>query len=296
MPPEAGRRLDRRHIGHTFETFTAEVQASRLRAFARATHQADPMFTDADVPLTAGFGALPAPPTFLFCLERDAPNPDSLLDLLGVDRRQRLLHAEQGFKYYRPVHAGDVLTFRQRLDDVFDKKDGALQFALRTTSVSNQNGEAMADMRHLLVLVHEEGELRSRNIPEPVVPEQGAMLPDIETPPISRHDIALYACASGDHNPVHVDIDFARDAGFDDVFVHGMFVMAQAARPLTAWEPMGLRELSIRFEHITHVGDRLRCRAYVGARDEHGRHHVDLQVHDQDGVRKATGRAMVAAV
>ena len=45
-------------------------------------------------------------------------------------------------------------------------------------------------------------------------------------PPISRHTLALYCGASGDHNPIHVDLDFAKKAGFDDVFAHGMLVMA----------------------------------------------------------------------
>ena len=45
-------------------------------------------------------------------------------------------------------------------------------------------------------------------------------------PPITRHMLALYCGASGDHNPIHVDIDFAKAAGFPDVFSHGMLVMA----------------------------------------------------------------------
>ena len=43
-------------------------------------------------------------------------------------------------------------------------------------------------------------------------------------PPITRHTLALYCGASGDHNPIHVDSDFAKAAGFPDVFSHGMLV------------------------------------------------------------------------
>ena len=57
----------------------------------------------------------------------------------------------------------------------------------------------------------------------------GALLPPLELAPITRLDLALYAGASGDHNPVHVDIDFARAAGLDDVFAHGMLSMAYLA-------------------------------------------------------------------
>ena len=52
-------------------------------------------------------------------------------------------------------------------------------------------------------------------------------------PPITRHTLALYCGASGDHNPIHVDIDFAKAAGFPDVFAHGMLVMAYLGQALT---------------------------------------------------------------
>ena len=54
-----------------------------------------------------------------------------------------------------------------------------------------------------------------------------------ETEPISRLTLALFAGASGDHNPIHVDLDFARAAGMDDVFAHGMLSMAYLGRMLT---------------------------------------------------------------
>ena len=41
-----------------------------------------------------------------------------------------------------------------------------------------------------------------------------------------RATLALFAGASGDHNPIHIDLDVARSAGLDDVFAHGMLSMA----------------------------------------------------------------------
>ena len=67
--------------------------------------------------------------------------------------------------------------------------------------------------------------------------EVGTALPPLQAEPISRLTLALYCGASGDHNPIHVDIDFARAAGMDDVFAHGMLPMAYLARLVTAWVP-----------------------------------------------------------
>ena len=49
----------------------------------------------------------------------------------------------------------------------------------------------------------------------------GDQLPELELPPITREQLALFDGASGDHNPIHIDIDFARRAGMPDVFAHG---------------------------------------------------------------------------
>ena len=78
--------------------------------------------------------------------------------------------------------------------------------------------------------------------------------------PISRHRLALYCGASGDHNPIHVDIDFARKSGFPDVFTHGMLVMGYLGQALTdAVRPDRIRTFSTRFAAITQVGAKLTC-------------------------------------
>ena len=46
----------------------------------------------------------------------------------------------------------------------------------------------------------------------------GDALPAVQLPAVNRTTLALFAGASGDHNPIHIDIDFARRAGMPDVF------------------------------------------------------------------------------
>jgi acyl dehydratase len=142
--------LDRRHIGHSFEPYVVPVEASRLRFFAKATGQTDPVYLDEAAARAAGHPALPVPPTFLFCLEMDGPNPGALRDLLELDNR-RILHGEQGFAFERVAHAGDTLSYHARIDDLYAKKGGALQFIVRKTGVSNQRGEAVAELRTVIV-------------------------------------------------------------------------------------------------------------------------------------------------
>ena len=72
--------------------------------------------------------------------------------------------------------------------------------------------------------------------------DAGAELPPLTVEPISRATLALFAGASGDHNPIHIDLDVARSAGLDDVFAHGMLSMAYLGRLLTNAFPQQQRQ------------------------------------------------------
>ena len=145
--------IDRQFIGHTMPAFEVLVEKGRLRFFAKATGQTDPVYIDDAAALAAGYSSLPVPPTFLFCLEMESPDPAAIRNLLGMDYR-KILHGEQGFSYHRTACVGDVLRFEQRIEDIYDKKGGALEFVVRQTRVSNQRGEAVADLRTVTVLRH----------------------------------------------------------------------------------------------------------------------------------------------
>lgn len=142
--------IDRQYIGHTLAPFTVPVEAGRLRFFAKAIGQTDPVYTDEAAARAAGHPGLPVPPTFLFCLEMEGPNPAEIRELLGLDYR-RLLHGEQSFTYHAPAYAGDTLRFEQRIEDIYDKKGGALEFVVRLTTVDNQQGTRIAEMRAVTV-------------------------------------------------------------------------------------------------------------------------------------------------
>lgn len=123
-------------------------------------------------------------------------------------------------------------------------------------------------------------------------------LPPLELPPISRLDLALYCGASGDHNPIHVDVDFAKSAGMPDVFAHGMLSVAWLGRLLTNWVPQSaIRSLDVRFAAITQVGERITCTGEVAEVFEHeGRRlaRLRIQTRNEQGQAKVTGEAVVA--
>ena len=130
----------------------------------------------------------------------------------------------------------------------------------------------------------------------------GDALPTFTTPPISRFTLALYCGASGDHNPMHVDSDYARAGGSPDVFAHGMLSMGYLGRLLTNWVPQRqLRDYGVRFVAITQVGEAITCSGTVTELFElrvgdqvERRVRLRLQTTNQHGEVKLTGDAVLA--
>jgi acyl dehydratase len=126
----------------------------------------------------------------------------------------------------------------------------------------------------------------------------GDSLPAFTTEPLTRTTLALYCGASGDHNPVHVDIDFARQAGYPDVFAHGMLSMAWLGRLLTHWVPQDrMREFGVRFTALTLVGEAITCSGQVTEvfeQDGERRARLTIQTANAQGQVKLTGDAVVA--
>ena len=128
--------------------------------------------------------------------------------------------------------------------------------------------------------------------------EVGAALPVLTQRPITRQTLAVYCGASGDHNPVHVDIDFARAAGLPDVIAHGMLVMAYMGRTLTQWVSQErIRGFSTRYMAMTQIGDAITCTGAVLEkleRDGEKLVRVSISAADQRGEVKTAGEALIA--
>ena len=145
--------IDRAVIGLRNEPFAAEVEKGRLRMFAKAIGETDPIYFDEAAAQAAGFRSLPVPLTFLFCLEMERPDPYDWFDRLGIPLG-RALHGEQSFEYYNGACAGDVLTFESEITDIYDKRDGALEFLVQNNDITDQRGDRVAKFTRTIVIRH----------------------------------------------------------------------------------------------------------------------------------------------
>jgi acyl dehydratase len=122
-------------VGTTGRPCRLTVERGRLRLFAKATGQTDPVFVDVDAARARGHRDLPVPPTFLFGVDLEQPEPLSWLSDLGVDLTT-VLHGAQSFDYVSPAFAGDELTATSTITGVQTKKGGAMQLVDRCTAIT----------------------------------------------------------------------------------------------------------------------------------------------------------------
>jgi acyl dehydratase len=148
--------VDHSVIGKELPPLTMTVDAGRLRFFAKAMGETNPIFTDLETAKAAGHRDLPVPPTFLFGIELESPDPFEWLAGLGVDLR-RVLHGEQSFTYHGQAIAGDVLTVAPRVADVYSKKGGALEFIEKASNVTRANGDLVAELKTVIVVRNPSG-------------------------------------------------------------------------------------------------------------------------------------------
>jgi acyl dehydratase len=127
----------------------------------------------------------------------------------------------------------------------------------------------------------------------------GSELPTLTKPAITRDTLKVYGPAAGDPNPMHVDDEFVKNAGYPGVFAHGMLSMGYLGEFLhkAAGGVANVRKFRARFAKLTWPGDVVSCKGTVTAvRDEAGKKLVDCDIwtETQSGEKKVVGTATLA--
>jgi acyl dehydratase len=143
--------MDKSVAGKSFAPYEFRVERGKIKEFADAVGDPNPLYRDPIVAAQAGFAAIPAPPTLLrtFLYETSESR-----NALGVKDWSYIVHGEQEFEYLAPVVAGDVLTAQDRIVSVTEKESrraGILQIGVIETVFKNQRGETVQIARRTLV-------------------------------------------------------------------------------------------------------------------------------------------------
>jgi hypothetical protein len=132
--------INRKHIGFSLPRFDVRVDQDKLRRFATAIG-ASPSSVESGV----------APPTYMKVVEGEGNSSREIVRALGVDLR-RVMHVEQEFEYHAPIRAGDHLTVERRVADIYDRKEGALEFVVVDSIIHRDGGECVGRSRQWILV------------------------------------------------------------------------------------------------------------------------------------------------
>ena len=142
---------DRSIIGKSGKPFKMPIEWSKVREFARAIKDPNPIYFDPEV-AKKECGGIPVPVTFLqtSAFWQDA---DSGPGMGGFDLR-RILHGEQEFELLKPIMVGDTLTGVAKVADIVEKeggRGGKMTMLIVETTYTNQKNEKVAIARSTLI-------------------------------------------------------------------------------------------------------------------------------------------------
>ncbi len=125
----------------------------------------------------------------------------------------------------------------------------------------------------------------------------GDELPALAKAPIDRVQLARYAGASGDFNPVHVDETYAKSIGMPSVYAPGMLVMGFLGQLISDWaRGAQLRKYTVKFIKMVWPGDTVVCKGRVTDRyGDAGRYfaEIDLWAENQKGELVMKGQTVI---
>lgn len=124
-------------IGKEYPPVSYEVGREKIREYAHAIGAANPVHHDREAAEAAGFRNVVAPPMFCVVYSAPAIGPGVLDPEVGINLAA-MVHGEQEFVWGEPVCAGDEITTKARITDIYER--GGMGFYVFETVSTNQDG------------------------------------------------------------------------------------------------------------------------------------------------------------
>ncbi len=247
--------LNREMLGRTYRSAPILVKPADTIAYAEATNDPNPFYVDKGIE-----GGIIAPVMFpvrlmLGVFGEIILDPELNLDLM------RLLHGEQDMYFHEPIYPMDVIYPTATISKIEDKSTG--QTMDIKGALYRQDRIVAEVISTLFIRAKDAKREKKEEKPQEALPEFIFEVPM----QVKENQTYLYADASGDHNPIHVDESVAKAAGFKGVILHGLCSMAFASRAVImeagGGDPRRLKRLKARFKNVVYPLDTITTQGYV---------------------------------
>jgi acyl dehydratase len=279
--------INRECIGKTYGPEEMLVEHAGITAYAEATADPLPVHRDGDGVAPPAFGIVP-----VWSLIQKALADEQL----GVDPG-RVVHGEQRMRFQRLIRAGDALTSTGRIATVAEQ--GANELMVISLETRDSTDELVT--RQEVVCVSRGTASRAARSRSGASGERADadQRPDlVRSVPLPLEITHRYARASGDHNRIHIDDEFARAMGLPGVIVHGMCMFSIALQAVieavAGGRPERIGSASVRFRRPVQPGTALETRVYLtpeGARFDGRAADGDVALRGEAAVRGHVGSA-----
>ncbi len=127
--------------GKTFPAHEYEVGREKIREFAQAVGEDNPVYFDRRAAKDAGFRDVPAPPMFAVVYSAGAMRPAILDPEVGIDF-MAMVHGGQEFVWGEPVCSGDTISTTAAVKDISER--GGMGFYVFESVSTNSDGQEVA--------------------------------------------------------------------------------------------------------------------------------------------------------
>lgn len=250
--------MNKNIIGKVYNLPKIAIAAEATKKYALSYDDENPWFLD-----DKREGGIIAPP--MFAVVYSGPGMASgIMDQQLKMNYAVMVHGEQRIRWLEPVRPGDEISGVAKIFDIVDKSSG--QIAYVTVSCVNQKGVPVAEC---LAGLFVRGGGHGKKGPKAPAPDLGEPI-FTWSKKVPDDQMKRYAEASGDHNPIHLDPEFAKKVGLPDVIMHGLCNMAYASKAIMEkacdGDPTRLKMLSVQFSKPVLKGQTVTVSAYDGGK------------------------------
>lgn len=231
--------LNKACLGRKYEGGVYNVESAATKKYALSYNDDNPAFLDEKSP-----GGIIAPPMFGVVFAAPAM-AQAMFDADLNANIAMLVHGEQDMYFLKPVRPGDTIKTTAEIASIEDKGSGEL-LTVETTSL-NQVGDLVLRARYGLFI---RGGGSGKKAERPPEPQKGETILS-QKMHVKPDQSYIYAEASGDHNPIHIDENFAKSVGLPGIILQGLCTMAFVSKAVIdeylKRDPLKLRRLKVRF-------------------------------------------------
>jgi len=252
----------KKEINKRYEPYASTLDVAKCQRFARALTDENPHYFTGELKVPPMLLAVESLQGILHVLQ----DPEVLAQAGDL---ARMLHAEESIVWHQSVRQGERVDIESLLVSIEDKGSGNL-LELKA-NITDSTKRLVAEFMTTLFFRHlKPGKIDRSGIAHPVDLTQAERIEDWLVP---ENQTQIYAEASGDYNPIHLDENFAKAVGLDGRILHGMCTLSFAQRSLLQHfadnDPEQLIGFYGQFSRPVYLGDTLTCRGMAEPKAPH---------------------------